>query len=90
MKTTIEMTEQTYTKKEGTKNAYSLVCEKTETISDQNYRNIVEAAPYFRRLGGSEYMERSYTCAGYNVTRSISKSPDRYTKVVRSFRFSYN
>ena len=46
-----------------------------------------DAAPYFRRLGGSETLTREYTKRGYLVTQIVSKSPDRQTKVIRKYTF---
>ena len=43
---------------------------------------------FFRRLGGSEYAERSYTPAGYVVTRLISTNPGRTVRLIRTFRFT--
>lgn len=83
----ITMTITTYTLKAGTKGVYY----QTETISREVtrefHRNFVEAAPFMRRLGGSESLEREYTCRGYNVTKVTSKSPDRNKKIVTSFKF---
>lgn len=47
-----------------------------------------ETLAWFRRIGASEYAERSYTPVGYIVTRLISTSPDRTVRVVRKFRIS--
>ena len=43
---------------------------------------------WFRRLGGSEYAERSYTPHGYIVTRLVSSDPSRTVRKVRRFRFT--
>lgn len=43
---------------------------------------------FFRRLGGSEYAERSHTPVGYIVTRLVSTNPDRTTRIVRRFRIT--
>jgi len=40
---------------------------------------------WFRRLGGSETAQRSYTSSGYIITRLTSCSPDREIKKVREF-----
>ena len=42
---------------------------------------------WFRRLGGSETAQRSYTCYGYVIYKLTSSSPDRQTKSVREFNF---
>ena len=41
---------------------------------------------WFRRIGGSEYAERSYTPVGFIVTRLVSSNPDRTVRKVRRFR----
>jgi len=43
---------------------------------------------WFRRIGGSEYAERSYTPVGYIVTRLVSTSPDHEIRHVRTFRIT--
>lgn len=43
---------------------------------------------WFRRLGGSEYAERSYTPVGYIVTRLTSTDPSRTVRKVRRFRIT--
>lgn len=47
-----------------------------------------ETLRFFRRLGGSEHAERSYTPVGYIVTRLISTNPDRTVRIVRKFRIT--
>jgi len=79
----------TYELKEGTKNAWRETERKTADYTEEQHRNFVEAAPFFRRLGGSETLTRSYTPAGYKVVQVISKSPDRTVKKVTNFKFEY-
>ncbi len=74
-------------RKPGTKTRYQVVSREEETIDQETYDRIVDAAPFFRRLGGSEYLERSYTKKGYLVTRILSKSPDRESQIERIFNF---
>lgn len=61
-----------------------------ERHGEDVHRNITDADTlrWFRRLGGSEYAERSYTPMGYIITRLISTSPDRETRHVRTFRIT--
>ena len=73
--------------KEGRKTVYNELSREVESITEEQYNNIVDAAPFFRRLGGSEYLERGYTPKGYMVTRILSKSPDRENKTERIFNF---
>lgn len=58
-------------------------------ITEQIYNNIISAAPFMKRLGGSELNIKSYTCAGYRVVRNISTSPDRQLKSIREFTFTW-
>tara|TARA_R110002020_G_C15822763_1_gene733313 strand:+ start:49 stop:312 length:264 start_codon:yes stop_codon:yes gene_type:complete len=85
----IQLTEERYTLKPGTKTVYLLDETKTEELTEEHYDNYITSAPFFRRLGGSETLTRSYTSAGYRVTRIVSKSPDRETKVVRDFDINH-
>ena len=60
------------------------------TLSGENaHRNItsLETLAWFRRLGGTESVQRSYTPAGDLVTRLVSTNPDRTERVVRRFTF---
>ncbi len=81
------MTKQNFDRKPGTKTAYTLVKEETSEITKEQYTNTVEAAPFFKRLGGSEHLIKSYTPYGYQVVEIVSKSPDREQKTVRRFNF---
>ena len=58
------------------------------TIDQEKYNNIFdkETQAFFRRLGGYERASKSYTTAGYIVTRLISISPDKTTKIVRTIK----
>jgi hypothetical protein len=89
---TIILTRKEYTKNPNTKTTYLLENETTETISEEQHRNITseDTLRFFKRLGGSENRIFGYTCNGYKVTRLTSTSPDKITKVVRTFKFIYN
>ena len=82
-----KMIKEFYELKEGTKTAYQLIKTEEKEMPESNYKNYIDAAPFFRRLGGSETLERSYTCAGYLVNKITSKSPDRQKKNVAKFYF---
>lgn len=64
-----------------------------ETDRDENeitwvqYFNVIDATPFFKNLGGTERVTKSYTKAGYIPTRITSVSPDRNKKTVREIRF---
>jgi hypothetical protein len=79
------MTETRYELKDGTKTAWREVEKTTHNYTETQYNNMVDAAPFFRRLGGSEHLDYGYFSQGYRVFRMISKSPDRQTKVIREF-----
>ena len=59
-----------------------------EHYGEEVHSNIThpDTLRWFRRLGGSEYAERSYTPVGFIVTRLVSTSPDRTFRKVRRFR----
>ena len=85
----VTMKKERFEKKPNTKNSFSLVKTEEKDIHIDLYKNIVnkDTLRWFRRLGGSETAQRSYTCRGYLVTRLISKNPDRSVKVIRTFTF---
>lgn len=66
---------------------------ETETRSTEmtieNYFNIVDAVPFFRRLSGSrgEKITKAYTKYGLIPVEIDSLSPDRTEKVIRRFTF---
>lgn len=74
-------------KKPGTKTVYTEKERTTKDISREQYFNIVDAAPFFRRLGGSESIQKNYTPYGYIPVKIISKSPCRELKTERIFIF---
>ena len=85
----ITMTKTSLVKNPNTKTTYIVEGEKTEQITKENYNNITskETQKWFRRLGGSETAQRSYTCRGYLITRLTSVSPDRQNKSIYQFKF---
>ena len=86
----IKMTKQEYQKNPNTKTTYILTNNTLEDIDNITYKRITkdETLKWFRRLGGSETAEHSYTCRGYNITKLISTSPDKQTKIIRTFQFA--
>mgnify|MGYP003630727874 FL=1 len=76
-------------KNPDTKTTYFIRDEASESITRAQYNNLTkdDTLKWFRRLGGSETAERSYTCRGYNVTKLTSTSPDRGIKIIRKFKF---
>tara|TARA_R100001480_G_C4712392_1_gene178914 strand:- start:548 stop:814 length:267 start_codon:yes stop_codon:yes gene_type:complete len=85
----ILMTKTTYTKNPNTKTTYFVDGVKTEKITQKNYLNIVseDTRKFFKRLGGSETAQKSYTCSGYLITRLISVSPSKDKKSIYEFKF---
>jgi aspartyl aminopeptidase len=79
------LTKTSYIKKEGTKTVWIETGKTTEEISENHYNNFINAAPSFRRMGGSETLQRTYTKNGYKVVKLISTSPDKMTKHVYTF-----
>ena len=63
--------------------------ETTEKIDKKTYSRIVSAdtLKWFRGIGSSQYVQRSYTCAGYVITYLSSTSPDKNDKSIREFKF---
>ena len=57
-----------------------------EVISPKKFELIISSIPFFRNLGGSERVTKGYTIAGYIPVELSSISPNRETKIVRSFK----
>ena len=55
-------------------------------INSENFKNIISSIPFFRNLGGFERVTKGYTIAGYIPVELSSISPERKTKIVRSFK----
>lgn len=85
----ITMTKKRLEKNPSTKTTFNLLDEVTEIIPRERYEFITKPATlkWFRAMGGTETVERSYTCRGYNITRLTSTSPDKQIKVIREFKF---
>jgi len=86
---TITMHKTELLKNPDTKTTYFKKDESFDNITRDQYNHLTkdETLKWFRRIGGSETAERSYTCRGYNVTKLISTSPDREIKIIRKFKF---
>ena len=87
----ITLTSETFTKKLGFKNAYKLIDTEVKEITEKEHSNITndDACKWFRRLGGSETKTMGYTCNGYKCIKLVSTSPDKETKKIRNFKFTY-
>lgn len=77
-----------YELKDGTKTVFIENTQSDEEFNEESYNNIVESAPFFRRLGGSETLSRCYTSQGYKVYKIVSKSPCKTMKTIREFNWS--
>ena len=83
------MTRTELEKNPDTKTTYITKEVEKEELTEKAYKLITgdDTLKWFRRLGGTETAQKSYTCRGYNITRLTSISPDRQTKIVRTFKF---
>lgn len=91
MATIITLTETRMTKNPNTKTTYIVESEDVRECTKKEHHNCTneQTVKWFRRLGGSETVQRSYTCAGYVVTKLTSTSPDKQTKVIRKYNFKW-
>ena len=79
----LTLTKEEY-RKEGRKNFPKNPLEvTTEEITIKQYDYIFSSVNFFRTLGGTERVYKSYTIAGYIPTRVVSTSPNKETKVIR-------
>lgn len=63
-----------------------VLVEKTKNpVSFENYINSLDASPFFKNLGGKEYIAKSYTPAGYIPVEIQSTSPDGMQKTIRKY-----
>lgn len=83
----ITLTETRLSKNPNTKTTYVVESKKVEPITEKQYNLYIDSVSFFRRLGGTESLQRAYTCYGYKVYKLTSKSPDKQTKVIREFKF---
>lgn len=60
---------------------------ETKTILKSFYNNLIDerAIRFFRNLGGIETVQRDYTKMGYLPVRILSTSPNRQTRIIRTF-----
>ena len=86
----VQMTTKTYSKTESGKSWKKNPDDVEEKeLSEEHYKNMIsdDTCKFFRRLGGSETITRSYTYYGYLPVESISCNPDRSIRKVRVFKF---
>ena len=80
---TTERYERTSSGKSWKKNPVEI---NEEVISPKKFELIISSIPFFRDLGGSERVTKGYTVAGYIPVELSSISPERKTKIVRTFK----
>jgi len=86
--TKFNFTEETYSRTDSGKSWKSKPdTTKKEIVNVQHHHNMTcdDTCRWFRRLGGSESVTRSYTSQGYIVTRLVSMDPGRTVRKVRTF-----
>lgn len=83
------MTKKVFRKNPNTKTTYILESTEVENIDEKTHGMTTSEATCktFRRWGGSETVERAYTNQGCKVVKLTSTSPDKKTKIVRTFKF---
>ena len=87
---TINMTEYTYSRTASGKSWKSKPDNiQQQILSWEQYLNMnsTTTCRFFRKLGGYERVERSYTSRGYLPIRLISINPDRTIKIIREYYF---
>lgn len=89
MNTIITLTETRLSKNPNTKTTYIVDSVEVSEVTSHQHSLVTcdDTVKWFRRLGGTETVERSYTSAGFLVTKLTSTSPDRKTKVIRQYHF---
>jgi hypothetical protein len=83
----ITFTKEHQEKKPGTKTVWVTMETETGEMDWGQYQNFVNAASFFRRLGGSCYQQKSYTCRGYNVVKDINTAPSGEIRSITKFKF---
>lgn len=78
-------------KNPNTKTTYNVESVETRMLTKKEYQltTCEDTLKWFRRLGGTETTQKTYTCMGYNVHRLISTSPDKQIRRVRDYQFYY-
>jgi hypothetical protein len=85
----ITLTRTKQKKNPNTKTTYFNGDTTTEQITEREYNLLTneDTIKAFRRCGGKEHAQRSYTCRGYNIVKLTSTSPSRETRIIREFKF---
>lgn len=88
---TVNLTEYTYNRTASGKSWRSKPdTVEHSTVSWEQYLRMTspETCRFFRLLGGSEFVKRSYTAYGYIPVELISCDPFREIKIIRIFDFN--
>jgi hypothetical protein len=77
------------TLKPNTKAVYITESIDFDDVTEQMYTNATapDTVRFFKRLGGKEHLERSYTCQGYKIVKITSTSPDKSQRTIREYTF---
>lgn len=81
--------EKTHYTRNTTSSRWKETTKETTTINSEYYMNIIEATPFFKRLG-SEKVFKGYSLVGYIPLEIVSISPCKTAKIVRKFFFTDN
>ena len=59
-------------------------------ISEETYDFLTskDTRKFFRNMGGSESVSKSYTSVGYKIDQTTSTSPTKDARTIRIFEFS--
>lgn len=85
----ITLTKTQLVKNPNTKTTYLVDSIETSEVTETEHQLATcdDTVKWFRRLGGSESVQRAYTCRGYVVVKVVSTSPDRQRKTIREYKF---
>ena len=80
-----------FIKNVNTKTTFLEVSNTTKIIDalQHNLLTNKDTCSFFRRLGGTETIQKNYTCAGYVCTKLTSTNPTKEIKKVRKFSFKW-
>ena len=89
MENKIVLTETRLIKNPNTKTTYRVESKEVKEVTERQHYLTTndDTVKWFRRLGGSESVQRGYTKQGYKVTKLVSTSPDKQNKVIREYKF---
>ena len=89
MENKIILTETRLIKNPNTKTTYIVESKEVSEVTEKQHYLTTnnDTVKWFRRLGGSESLRRSYINQDYKVTKLVSTSPDKQNKVIREYKF---